>query len=126
MNKKIWILTTTVFFILLTVKPSSSDIMGKHQLTNIWASWVQIVVTPTIFTFPANSRDIYILNGNAAVKEVCVDLRAQNGSNFNCSDPNVLRLNSPSQLRLHDFPTSSIGVRTNQSGASPMSVIVIY
>ena len=121
--KKILIIILVTLFL---VQPAFAQSRGL--LTNVWTSWVNVTATAVTLTFPSNSRDIMISNGDAN-DPVCVDLRGNTLAN-NCyaGTNTAIQVGPLDSITLSDFATSSVLLRAQSAGtaASPVSVVVTY
>lgn len=116
-----------VLFMLL-VLASTSYAQNRGPLTNIWASWVNVNTNQnTVLTFPFNSRDLIITNGDAN-DSICVDLRGNTIQNNSCyaATNTVVQVGPSDTLYLSDFVTAAVTLQSSGNAASPISVMIAY
>jgi len=127
----------SILILSLVLISTVAHAQNRGPLPGIYASWASVEPgVGTTFTFPYNSRDVYIRNGSA--KEVFIDLKGgtlpvtltdglvSTYKSISPTLPSVIALDSNSDLTLHDFVTGGITVTSSGSTASPVSVLVTY
>ena len=125
--KKLGILIVILLVVAMYILPVQAQSRGS--LPNQWASWASINSTSKTFTFPSNSRDLWIHNGSAV--DIFVDIKGNaidaNGYKGGILESSTFQLNGTESVYLQDIVTPAISVKsTTAATASPVSVLVTY
>lgn len=119
--------------ILIVSFASTAFAQARGALTNVFASYVSVNNnTNATITFPANSRDLFILNDSG--QKICVApdggtiALTPSGYCVNSTNGNkIFQMATGTQLYLADYVTGSVSFRnTGGTAASPISVVVTY
>lgn len=108
---------------------------NRGVLTNVYASWIQATTTLQTITFPYPSRSLIVNNGSTS--SVCINLDGGDLNGFgkggllSCSTSvgdgaRQIFLDGDAQVRLEDFVTDAVSIKTLSSTASPISIIATY
>jgi hypothetical protein len=105
---------------------------SRGPLTNVYASIASVAANSNkTFTFPFQSRDVYILNDSG--QKICVSPKGETIAidvpTGYCTVPtgNIFQMATGTQVALYDLVTDAVSVRnTGAAAASPVSVIVGY
>jgi hypothetical protein len=131
---------------LVLVLAVPNVVLARGPLTNIWASWANVTIQPdTItYTFPFDTRDVFIKNSSAVAIVVNLTGGTINSSNGwsnagglnylnrnylsdNLVTPSVIQIDAGDEISMSDYVTDSISmVAIGASAASPVTIIVTY
>ena len=97
----------------------------RGQITNVFASWVNVSTTTTNIPLPYPSRDVQIFN-SASTQDICLGLRGETMDQTCTATNNLTQLAHGQSIQLFDYVTTNITLRALSGTASPVSVIVTY
>ncbi len=118
-----------ILVILLSLMAIPAVAQQRGSLTNQWTSWAS-VTTSHLFTFPNNSRDLWIHNGSAI--DIIIDIKGNAIDDDGYRDVRALenttfQLNGTESIYLQDIITPSIAIKSATGvAASPVSVVVTF
>jgi hypothetical protein len=116
------------FLVGLLVLASSPLFAASDLSTNTWASWAN-VTTGTVMTFPVQSRQITIVNGDAtAADAICVSLNGTTPTNgcISTGTNGYFMIPGGQAVSLYNVVKNDVRFNIIASAASPVTVIVGY